>query len=235
MINEGHACPSTRPGQPSTTLPGPCDYALGAKPSGDVLRVLKSHGYDGSDSFTWLDALRFASQNDQSWGIVCQNVFGATPKECTYNPFTENTDTFAEDVAATWDVLLDLGQYATCVFSVAACVGIRAAREVAPKPVSSGRTMYHYTTEEGQRGIVESGELRPSLKSENPQDARYGDGQYMSDIAPGTKTCAQLSRCFIGQPFQGKRFTHYVEINVFWFECSVRTRRSVRDSWREVT
>ncbi len=48
----------------------------------------------------------------------------------------------------------------------------------------------------------------------NPNDVRYGNGQYLSDIAPGTRTCAQLSRCFLGQPFQGQRFTHYVEIDV---------------------
>jgi hypothetical protein len=36
----------------------------------------------------------------------------------------------------------------------------------------------------------------------------------VSDFAPGTKTPAQLSREFLGQAFQGRRFTHYVEINV---------------------
>jgi hypothetical protein len=54
----------------------------------------------------------------------------------------------------------------------------------------------------------------PSLKARNPKDARYGDGQYLSDIAPGTRTNAQLSRNFIGQPFQGSRFSHYVEVDV---------------------
>jgi hypothetical protein len=27
-------------------------------------------------------------------------------------------------------------------------------------------------------------------------------------------SCAQLSRCFIGQPFQGQRFTNFVEIDI---------------------
>ena len=66
----------------------------------------------------------------------------------------------------------------------------------------------------GVPGITESGELRPSLKAVNPSDVRYGEGQYMSDFAPGTKTPAQLSREFLGQPFQGRRFTYYVEIDV---------------------
>ncbi len=78
----------------------------------------------------------------------------------------------------------------------------------------AGNTLFHYTDEAGMKGILDSGKLNPSLKSVNPADARYGNGQYLSDIAPGTKTCAQLSRCFLGQPFQGQRFTNYVEINV---------------------
>ena len=82
----------------------------------------------------------------------------------------------------------------------------------------AAQTLFHYTTEEGQKGILDSGELNPSLKSVNPNDARYGNGQYLSDIRPGTKTPAQLSRVFLNQPFQGARFTHYVEIDVSGLE-----------------
>ena len=43
-------------------------------------------------------------------------------------------------------------------------------------------TLYHhYTNEKGLNGILESNELRPSLKANNPKDARYGDGQYLSE------------------------------------------------------
>ena len=77
----------------------------------------------------------------------------------------------------------------------------------------ASNTLFQYTTEEGQKGILDSGQLNPSLKSVNPSDARYGNGQYLSDIAPGTKTGAQLSRSFINNPFQGARFTNYVEID----------------------
>ncbi len=72
----------------------------------------------------------------------------------------------------------------------------------------------HYTSEHGLRGILESQSLLPSLVALNPADARYGDGQYLSDIAPGTKSLSELSRAFLGFPFQGRRFTHYVEIDV---------------------
>ena len=64
------------------------------------------------------------------------------------------------------------------------------------------------------KGILESGELRPSLKAINPADVRYGNGQYLSDIIPGTKTPAQLSREFLGQPFQGAKYAHYIEVDV---------------------
>ena len=76
------------------------------------------------------------------------------------------------------------------------------------------RTLYHYTNEEGMKGIVDSQQLNPSLKINNPNDCFYGEGQYLSDIIPGTKTPAQLSRKFINNPYQGKHYTHYVEIDV---------------------
>jgi hypothetical protein len=73
--------------------------------------------------------------------------------------------------------------------------------------------LYHYTNEKGMQGILNSKELRPSLKSVNPKDVRYGNGQYLSDIKPGTKTPDQLSRLFINNPFQGRRYTHFIEIS----------------------
>ncbi|WP_371861562.1 HYD1 signature containing ADP-ribosyltransferase family protein [Pseudoduganella armeniaca] len=74
--------------------------------------------------------------------------------------------------------------------------------------------LYHYTNELGMRGIVDSKRLNPSLKSINPNDVRYGHGQYLSDIVPGSKTPAQLSKAFINNPFQGARYSHFVEIDV---------------------
>ena len=54
----------------------------------------------------------------------------------------------------------------------------------------------------------------PPTSAGHPRDVRYGDGQYLSDISPGTKTPAQLSRAPFGHPFLGRRGTHYVEIDV---------------------
>ena len=85
-----------------------------------------------------------------------------------------------------------------------------------PLPAAPGPRMilYHYTTQEGQDAILNSKTLNPSLKAVNPSDARYGDGQYLSDIAPGTKTPAQLSKAFLNLPYLGRRFTNYVAIDV---------------------
>ena len=79
---------------------------------------------------------------------------------------------------------------------------------------NASSTLYHYTNEAGMNGILDSETLNPSLFSLNPNDVRYGNGQYLSDIVPGTMTPAQLSRAFINNPFQGARYSNYVSIDV---------------------
>nr|WP_231905188.1 HYD1 signature containing ADP-ribosyltransferase family protein [Streptomyces sp. SID5468] len=81
-------------------------------------------------------------------------------------------------------------------------------------PAQTPRALYHYTTEDRAKQIVDSQELSPSLKANNPKDARYGDGQYLTDIAPGTKTQGQLSAAFLRVPWAGQKFTHFIEIDV---------------------
>ncbi|MGW5336630.1 putative T7SS-secreted protein [Streptomyces bauhiniae] len=75
-------------------------------------------------------------------------------------------------------------------------------------------SLYHYTNEKGYEGILESKELRVSLKEQNPKDARFGDGQYLSDIQPGTKTPGQLSHAFVRVPWAGHKFSHFIEVDV---------------------
>lgn len=75
-------------------------------------------------------------------------------------------------------------------------------------------SLYHYTNEGGYNGILESAEMWPSIKANNPKDARFGDGQYMSDIQPGTKTPGQLSHAFVRVPWAGHKFSHFFEIDV---------------------
>ncbi|MBS7528915.1 hypothetical protein IC619_000205 [Hazenella sp. IB182353] len=61
-------------------------------------------------------------------------------------------------------------------------------------------TLYHYTNESGLNGILHS-KQNASLKANNPKDARYGDGQYLNDITPGSKRPGQLSYAFIRNPW----------------------------------
>jgi HYD1 signature containing ADP-ribosyltransferase len=70
--------------------------------------------------------------------------------------------------------------------------------------------LYHYSTVKGHAEIVSSETLRPSLKAVNPRDARFGDGQYLSDILPGTKSPGQLAFLFLNDPRGWRRFTREV-------------------------
>ena len=70
-----------------------------------------------------------------------------------------------------------------------------------PDIVDKPSTFYHYTSEKGMAGILDTGTLNPSLKANNPKDARYGNGQYFTDIAPGSKSNGQLSREFYATPW----------------------------------
>jgi hypothetical protein len=74
-------------------------------------------------------------------------------------------------------------------------------------------TLYHYTTEKGMNGILTEGKINASTKALKPKDARMGDGVYLSDIKPGTKNNAQLSKAFYNTQFQGNKLTNYVEIS----------------------
>lgn len=74
--------------------------------------------------------------------------------------------------------------------------------------------LYHYTDSRGLKGILTDNALNASTKENHPADARHGDGKYLTDIRPGEMTPAQLSRRPVGHPFSGKRFTHYLQVDV---------------------
>ncbi|WP_158512429.1 HYD1 signature containing ADP-ribosyltransferase family protein [Flavobacterium covae] len=80
-----------------------------------------------------------------------------------------------------------------------------------------GTTLYHYTNAKGYEGILESKEIFPSIKALNPKDARLGDGQYFSNIVPGTKNSKQLAASFVRVP-NPHLFTHYIAIDVSGLE-----------------
>nr|WP_228199079.1 HYD1 signature containing ADP-ribosyltransferase family protein [Acinetobacter sichuanensis] len=62
-------------------------------------------------------------------------------------------------------------------------------------PVPSGKNVfYHYTDTAGMAGILTSQKLFPSLKANNPKDARYGDGQYVTDIIPRSQSDKSIAK-----------------------------------------
>ncbi len=107
---------------------------------------------------------------------------------------------------------------------------VNAGADAAGSGGGAARTLFHYTDQAGQKGILDSGQLNPSLKELNPADAWYGNGHYLSNIKPGTMTSNQLSRSFLGAPFWGSRFTNFVEINVDGLNV-VEGRTGVFVSW----
>jgi RHS repeat-associated protein len=55
--------------------------ALGVKPSAKLLEGLHRNGYQGSDDFTYTDAVEFAGSGDMASVIVCQ-LMGGSPDNC---------------------------------------------------------------------------------------------------------------------------------------------------------
>ncbi|CDZ34653.1 Hypothetical protein NGAL_HAMBI1145_24420 [Neorhizobium galegae bv. officinalis] len=76
----------------------------------------------------------------------------------------------------------------------------------------------HYTTAKGMAAILATQQILPSLRAVNPSDARYGDGQYFSDIPPGTLKSSELASVFINRPFPAAKFSNYVCIDVSGLE-----------------
>ncbi|MCA8341231.1 RHS domain-containing protein [Burkholderia cepacia] len=86
-------------------------------------------------------------------------------------------------------------------------------------------TLYHYTTQNGLEGITSSGSLNAS---HGPVHARFGDGQYFTDISPdmiggrtladaagtGKMSLGQLAADIYGDARKLNSITHYVEVDV---------------------
>ena len=91
-------------------------------------------------------------------------------------------------------------------------------------PAPEQQTLYHYTTEGGHTGIVESEQI---FASEGPVHARHGAGSYFTDIAPemvggrsiattpaGQMSLGQLSARLFRVPWNTGRLGYYLEVNV---------------------
>jgi len=81
----------------------------------------------------------------------------------------------------------------------------------ASDPNAPPSVLYHYTSEAGYEGILASGNLRPSIGFLN---ARYGPGQYLTDLAPGTVSSAKLGWKLFGNPFAGKNYPKCIAVDV---------------------
>lgn len=100
--------------------------------------------------------------------------------------------TYAEDASVTWGAMQVCDPYG------------RSGPEV----------LWHYTTEANQKSILSACRLEPSRRARNPRDARYGDGQYLTDIAPGTMPRTRLAWWLVRHPGASWRFTHYIALDV---------------------
>ena len=67
--------------------------------------------------------------------------------------------------------------------------------------------LYHYTSRKGYDGIMESHELLPSSGLKN---ARYGNGQYFTDIIPTDYTKYQISRRLYRVPWNTQKTQYYL-------------------------
>ncbi|EJX04896.1 secreted protein, partial [gut metagenome] len=71
---------------------------------------------------------------------------------------------------------------------------------------SNPETLIHYTTENGYKSIMESKQLLPSVGIKH---ARYGDGQYFTDLNSIDYTVGQLSRRLYRVPWNKSHLTHF--------------------------
>ncbi len=71
--------------------------------------------------------------------------------------------------------------------------------------------LIHYTSKKGYEGIIQSQEIRPSTGNIN---ARYGDGQYLTDLLPSNYTAGQVSRRLYGIPWNTQKIQYYLKIDV---------------------
>ncbi|MCG3185393.1 MAG: hypothetical protein ICCCNLDF_03624 [Planctomycetes bacterium] len=104
-------------------------------------------------------------------------------------------------------------RWQTLPHTMGSFIGVPRGMKI-PYYVGPRKTLFHYTNEVGYEGILSSGRLRPSTRARTPKDARYGDGQYFTDIEPGSVSAGSLSAKLMGRPIYTYKFTHFIEIDI---------------------
>lgn len=76
---------------------------------------------------------------------------------------------------------------------------------------SEPQELIHYTSKENYMKIMESKELNPSIGIKH---ARYGNGQYFTDLDPSQYTAGQISRRLYGVPWNTPKVQYFIKIDV---------------------
>ena len=82
---------------------------------------------------------------------------------------------------------------------------------VSSHQLSSNEYLIHYTSEKGYNSIMNEQRILPSTGIKH---ARYGDGQYLTNIDATQFTKWQVSRRLYGVPWKTSTLTHYIKIDV---------------------
>ncbi len=98
------------------------------------------------------------------------------------------------------------GRFSTSLDDMSGIGLVNPATNLAAK---TSTPLYHYTTAAGYNAIMNSKVLNPSIGVKN---ARFGSGQYFTDIVPGAFTKGQTSYRLYGVPWNSSRLTHYIKI-----------------------
>ena len=81
-------------------------------------------------------------------------------------------------------------------------------------------TLDHYTDAAGYAGIMRDMAIVSSTFARRQSDVRYGDGVYLTDLAPGTLRASRLLRRIIGQPFPRSKVAYHVGVDIRGLEVS---------------
>lgn len=89
--------------------------------------------------------------------------------------------------------------------------GVSISGGVETEVLDSPDYLFHYTSESGYHGIMESQEINPSIGIKH---ARYGDGVYLTDLNSKELTAGQLSQRLYRVPWNTHKVQYFIKIDV---------------------